>query len=83
MGVTGQDGCIHLFGGEKGGNKHRIYDENERKWSEGTPMTKKRLYGGAAIDPTGKIYLYGGFDGNNYLKDMSIYDPEKKEWQVS
>ena len=81
QGVTGPDDCIHLMGGYKDQNKNRKYNVKKREWSEGTRMTKKRWHGRAAIDSTGKIYLYGGYvDRCISSSDMSIYDPKKKEW---
>jgi len=43
-------------------------------------MPKERWHGGAAIDHTGKTYIFGRYGGSNWLKDMIIYDSEKKEW---
>ncbi len=34
----------------------------------------------AAVALGGKIYAMGGYDGNNRLKSMEVFDPSTNQW---
>ena len=38
----------------------------------------RSVAGVAALD--GLLYVIGGFDGNNYLRDVDVYDPQTNSW---
>lgn len=40
---------------------------------------KPRSVAGVAV-LDGLLYIIGGFDGNNYLQDADVYDPETNSW---
>lgn len=57
-----------------------VYDPRDDKWElkAELPMALTR-YGLAAYE--GRIYLFGGWDGNDYLADVLVYDPNSDTWE--
>jgi DNA-binding CsgD family transcriptional regulator/N-acetylneuraminic acid mutarotase len=58
-----------------------IFDPRLDTWTDGAPMPAARCaYALAALD--GKLYLFGGWDGQHEVADTYIYDPEANSWEV-
>jgi len=58
-----------------------IYDPRQDSWREGAPLPKE-ISAYAMADFEGKLYLFGGWDGENSLTDVYVYDPEENAWGV-
>jgi DNA-binding CsgD family transcriptional regulator len=56
-----------------------IYDPRQDVWEEGAPLPKP-ISAYATADFEGKLYLFGGWDGEKALKDVFVYDPEEDVW---
>ena len=56
-----------------------IYDPRHDTWSVGAPMPEA-LSAYAIADFEGKMYLFGGWDGENAVGDVWVYDPTEDEW---
>lgn len=50
-----------------------------RHWTTIRSMQKPRAWAGVAIFDN-RIYICGGFDGQNRLGDAEMYDPETDQW---
>jgi N-acetylneuraminic acid mutarotase len=74
---------IFLPGGElpdgKVTNALEIYDPRTDTWSVGAPLPV-RLSGYSMVAFEGKLYLFGGWDGERYLDITLIYDPTQDSW---
>lgn len=58
-----------------------VYNLNADRWSTGTPLPRALCgYALAALD--GKMYVIGGWDGQDYRNETLIYTPGASEWQV-
>lgn len=58
-----------------------IYSPRLNSWESGKNAPFP-ISGYASIAYEGKIYLFGGNDGNQFLDSVLIYDPEINEWSV-
>jgi N-acetylneuraminic acid mutarotase len=56
-----------------------IYDPAANEWSEGPPLATERKLA-AATACNGKIYVIGGFDGEDFLSSVEVFDPAKGAW---
>jgi len=57
-----------------------IYDPRADTWGIGTPLPKA-ISAYALADFEGKLYVFGGWDGEGALDDVYIYDPALDSWQ--
>ena len=56
-----------------------IYDPQFETWGYGAPLPNPRsAY--ALVEHEGKLYLFGGWDGNAYRDTVFEYDPELDRW---
>ncbi len=61
-------------------NLLEIYDTNTGRWSKGASLPIPLSgYGLAAFD--GELYLFGGWDGQNYRNTVYMYDPTTDTWE--
>jgi DNA-binding CsgD family transcriptional regulator len=82
-GVVG--GKIYIPGGRLGSGTVtdilEIYNPLENVWQEGTRLpTSLSAYALAAFE--GKLYLFGGWDGTEYVSNAYAYDPSLDRWVV-
>ncbi|XP_071971514.1 kelch-like protein 10 [Engystomops pustulosus] len=62
-------------------NTVRYYDTGDNNWTTVTcPEEKPRAHHGT-VYLNGFIYVIGGFDGTDYLRSVTRFDPLKKTWQ--
>ena len=81
-------GRLLLFGGWAGGTDYRndlwTYDPSANAWAESTPeglSPAPRAAHAAALDPvSGRLIVFGGFDGEKYYGDLWAYDPSATTW---
>ena len=57
-----------------------IYNPREDNWETKADLPVA-ISGYAMTSYEGKLYLFGGWDGSEYLKEIWIYDPGINEWQ--
>ena len=56
-----------------------IFDPRSQTWVNGSPLPQPRsAY--ALAEHEGKLYLFGGWDGNAYRDTVYEYDPELDRW---
>jgi DNA-binding CsgD family transcriptional regulator len=76
---------IYVPGGETAdGNPTdilEIYDPRTDTWEVGASLPKA-ISAFALADLEGKMYLFGGWDGEGALADVYIYDPVGDTWRV-
>ncbi len=61
-------------------NVLEIYDPGLDRWTQGAPLpTGLSAYALAAYE--GKMYLFGGWDGKEYVSSVYEYSPEKDAWK--
>ena len=87
------DDKIYIIGGSKPSsqpgpdiviNANQIYDTKTDSWSNGANMNTLVSYGVAVatlgyMAPT-RIYLLGGFLGNNFSNKTQVYNPDDNKW---
>jgi hypothetical protein len=56
-----------------------VYDPKENTWSQVASLPVA-ISGYALISFEGKLYLFGGSDGQHYLDTVYIYDPSQDDW---
>jgi DNA-binding CsgD family transcriptional regulator/N-acetylneuraminic acid mutarotase len=56
-----------------------IYDPRQDIWEKGTSLPKK-ISNYAMADFEGKLFIFGGWDGEKPLTDVYVYDPEEDAW---
>jgi N-acetylneuraminic acid mutarotase len=57
-----------------------VYDPRLDRWSQGAPLPAPRsAY--ALVSFEGKLYLFGGWDGRAFVKDVYIYSASNDAWQ--
>lgn len=76
------DSDIYLIGGLSTKTEKTVYKlpVNGSKWEVKNPMQTAR-YDFGAIYTNGRIFVFGGFDGTNYLDSIEIYDPATDMWE--
>lgn len=58
-----------------------IFDISSETWAEGPKMPlRTRAYSLAQLE--GKIYVFGGWDGEKLLDSVMMYDPSTQAWKV-
>lgn len=57
-----------------------VYDPRSDTWASGVPLPKP-VSAYALADFEGKLYLFGGWDGERTLADVLIYDPGTDSWE--
>jgi N-acetylneuraminic acid mutarotase len=76
---------IFVPGGETADGKPtnilEIYDPRQDTWETGAPLPKA-LSAYALADFEGKMYLFGGWDGEGAVDAVWIYDPEAQMWRT-
>jgi kelch-like protein 17 (actinfilin)/kelch-like protein 20 len=55
------------------------YDPAKNAWEAAEPMSMARSAPAAAVSD-GKLYVMGGYDGQNRLSSVEQYNPAKDEW---
>jgi N-acetylneuraminic acid mutarotase len=79
------DGKMYVFGGYHTGyfNDLHVYDPQARSWTNlSTPLfgaAPSGRYLHRAFAAYGKMYVFGGHNGNN-LNDLHTYDPTTRTW---
>ena len=77
-------GMIYVPGGRvsTGGvtNYLEVYNIREDKWEKGAPLPMA-LSAYALVAFEGKLYLFGGWDGGQYLDIVFEYEPEEDIWR--
>jgi len=74
---TGEDGNIHLFGGEESDTTYYVYDAGADTWTAGPTMNNGRLSHGANLGGDGLYYVFGG---NDSPSTMDVLDPVAQTW---
>jgi large repetitive protein len=74
---TGDDGQIHLFGGEASAGTYATYDADTDTWTAGPAMSHDRKSHGANLGADGLYYVFGG---NDSLSTMDVFDPVAQSW---
>jgi DNA-binding CsgD family transcriptional regulator len=76
-------GLIYIPGGRlpsgKPTNITEIYDPLTNNWSSGAPLPKP-LSDYALTTFEGKIFVFGGWDGDKVINDAYSYDPHNNSW---
>lgn len=57
-----------------------IYDARTRAWTRMNSLPTSRAYATACVC-NGKVYVIGGYDGNDYLSSMAVYDTTTDTWE--
>ncbi len=57
-----------------------IYDPRQNVWLAGAPLPVS-LSAYAIVAFEGRIYLFGGWDGEHFIDRVFIYDPSRDDWQ--
>jgi DNA-binding CsgD family transcriptional regulator/N-acetylneuraminic acid mutarotase len=78
-------GLIYIPGGRSSSgdpiNSMEIYDPKTNQWLPGTNLPKA-ISGYGLVTYEGKLYVIGGWDGSQVLKDVYMYDPDLEEWLI-
>lgn len=76
-------GRIYVPGGQMSNgslyNGLEIYDPRQKSWSTGKAMPKA-LSAYSMVSFEGKLYLFGGWDGKQFVASVYEYDPEQDQW---
>jgi len=76
-------GEIYIPGGKQADgsatNVLEVYDPQRDIWQEKAPLPIP-VYGYALSSFEGRMFLFGGTDGSQYLDSVYIYDPQQDEW---
>lgn len=78
-------GRIYVPGGETSNGsisaELAIYDLRDDTWSQGASLPEPRsAYGLVAFE--GKLYLFGGWDGAEFVATVFEYDPDQDHWTM-
>jgi len=57
-----------------------VYNPRQDAWEVKAPMPL-RTCGYAAVSFEGRLYLFGGSDGQTYRPDVVVYDPASDQWE--
>ncbi len=78
-------GRIYVPGGRLASGKVtnilEIYDPQLDRWEQGTALPIS-LSAYALVTFEGKLYLFGGWDGEHFLASVYEYDPDKDTWSA-
>jgi len=74
---TGDDGHLHLFGGEDSEGTYYSWDPSTDTWTAGPAMPNDRKCHGANLGDDGQFYVFGGSDS---LTTMDVFDPVTQTW---
>ena len=82
--VSGYRNCIYVCGGEEDQaptNEVMAFDERTRRWSDRTPMLKKRYNHSSAV-LLDRLYVVGGMnvDQRHLRKDAEEYNAATDQW---
>ena len=58
-----------------------MYNEDTNTWSLVAEMNHSRAYPGV-ICHQGRLYAFGGYDGNSSLSSVEMYDPSTNTWTL-
>jgi DNA-binding CsgD family transcriptional regulator len=58
-----------------------IFDPRADAWEVGAPLPKA-ISAYAMADFEGRLYLFGGWDGEQALDDVYVYDPQEDVWRA-
>merc|ERR1712187_163956 len=72
-------GAFYVFGGSSLATAER-YDIESDVWTSLPSMSSKRCRH-AAVSFGGAVYVFGGYDGTNYLSSVEKYDVKTGEWK--
>ena len=62
-------------------NVVEVYSPANDRWRVATPMPTA-VSGGLVLSDGSFLYLFGGWDGQNYLADAYRFDPAANSWQI-
>ena len=62
-------------------NTLEIYDPRHNTWETGAPLPEA-LSAYALADFEGKLYLFGGWDGEQAVDRVWVYDPAEEKWHT-
>lgn len=85
--VTGAElfGEIYLAGGALADGQPadvlEVYSPANDSWRIATPLPTA-VSGGLLLSDGSFLYLFGGWDGQNYLADAYRFDPANNNWQI-
>ena len=85
LAVVELEGKIYTIGGKNQPGYSalgtvEIYDPLRNEWSTGPSLVNPRFFA-AAASYDGKIFVFGGRNGNNILHSSEMYDPENGAWE--
>jgi len=79
---------FYIFGGYDGGNYFNdmyLYSREAKKWEELSPrgIIPGARYGHTAVWSVmaDGFYIFGGYNGGNYLNDVYLYSREANKWE--
>ena len=85
--VTGAElfGEIYLAGGRLADGQPtdvlEVYSPANDSWRKASPLPTA-VFGGLLLSDGSFLYLFGGWDGQNYLADAYRFDPVENSWQI-
>ncbi|XP_075118273.1 kelch-like protein 10 [Leptodactylus fuscus] len=68
------------YTGSELANNIRPYDTRANRWTRATSAVRTPTAHHGTAYLNGYIYLIGGFDGSDYLRNVQCFDPMKKTW---
>ncbi len=78
--TLGADGKIYVLGGRNQPDKYFVYDPSNDEWEDNRDMAQP-LFGHAAHTMRdGRIYVVGGFTGDELSDKLFILDPATGNW---
>jgi DNA-binding CsgD family transcriptional regulator len=85
--ITGAElfGEIYIPGGQLANGQPtkvvEVYSPANNSWRVATPLPRA-VSGGLVLSDGSFIYLFGGWDGQNYLANAYRFDPAANNWQI-
>ncbi|MEW6178981.1 MAG: LuxR C-terminal-related transcriptional regulator [Chloroflexota bacterium] len=58
-----------------------MYDPRNDEWGISTPLPLPLTGYGLAVFE-GRLYLFGGWDGNSFRDEVLVFDPDVQQWEV-
>ncbi|MDZ4744620.1 MAG: kelch repeat-containing protein [bacterium] len=87
--ISGVDGKLYVIGGWKEGDSKNLpqhvdmYDPATDTWSDPHPSGAFiGRWGHTSVVLDGKIYIFGGLNGNQPLVALQVYDPVANSWST-